>query len=201
MANLKDIRNRIGSVKNTQKITKAMEMVATARLRKAQEAIRAMRPYSYKLRDVIGQLAARADFSDHPLLEQRNADRVEMLIFTSDRGLCGGFNSNVNRTTERYIRENKEGHQSMALDIIGRKGQEYFKRRDTAPTNAYFADVLTTVSLTRSGEIAEHVITNFIGKKLDAVYCVYNEFKSAMTQEVVVEQLLQILVELEIPLQ
>jgi F-type H+-transporting ATPase subunit gamma len=191
MPNLKDIRKRIGSVKNTQQITKAMKMVAAARLRKAQEGIQNMRPYSYRLRDVIGELAARADFSDHPLLEQRDQDRVELLVFTSDRGLCGGFNSNVNRQTELYAAENKDKHSSIALDIIGRKGNEYFKRRDI-PTNKYFEDVLTQVSLTKCAEIAEHIIANYVEKNLDAVYGVYNEFKSAITQEVVVEQLLPV---------
>jgi F-type H+-transporting ATPase subunit gamma len=191
MANLKDIRKRIGSVKNTQKITRAMKMVATARLRKAQDGIKSMRPYSYRMRDVIGQLAARADFSEHPLLAQREQRNVELLLFTSDRGLCGGFNSSVNRTAERYIAENGSKHESIALDIIGRKGQEYFKNRPV-DTNRYFEEVLTNVSLTKSAEIAEHVITNFIENKLDAVYCVYNEFKSALSQSVVVEQLLPV---------
>ena len=191
MPNLKDIRKRIGSVKNTQQITKAMKMVAAARLRKAQEGIQSMRPYSYRLRDVIGELAARADFSDHPLLEQRSQDNIELLVFTSDRGLCGGFNSNINRKTEQYAAENKDKHTSISLDIIGRKGREYFRRRDL-PTNRYFQDILTDVSLTRCAEIAEHVITNYTEKNLDAVYCVYNEFKSAITQEVVVEQLLPV---------
>ena len=191
MPNLKDIRKRIGSVKNTQQITKAMKMVAAARLRKAQEGIQSMRPYSYRLRDVIGELAARADFSDHPLLEQRSQDNIELLVFTSDRGLCGGFNSNINRKTEQYAAENQDKHSSISLDIIGRKGREYFRRRDL-PTNRYFQDILTDVSLTRCAEIAEHVITNYTEKNLDAVYCVYNEFKSAITQEVVVEQLLPV---------
>ena len=191
MPNLKDIRKRIGSVKNTQQITKAMKMVAAARLRKAQEGIQNMRPYSYRLRDVIGELAARADFSDHPLLEQRTQDNIELLVFTSDRGLCGGFNSNINRKTEQYAEENSDKHVSISLDIIGRKGREYFRRRDL-PTNRYFQDILTDVSLTRCAEIAEHVITNYTEKNLDAVYCVYNEFKSAITQEVVVEQLLPV---------
>ena len=191
MANLRDIRNRITSVNNTQQITKAMKMVAAARLRKAQEGIQSMRPYSYRLRDVIGELAARADFSDHPLLEQRSQDNIELLVFTSDRGLCGGFNSNINRKTEQYAAENQDKHSSISLDIIGRKGREYFRRRDL-PTNRYFQDILTDVSLTRCAEIAEHVITNYTEKNLDAVYCVYNEFKSAITQEVVVEQLLPV---------
>jgi len=131
------------------------------------------------------------NISDHPLLEQRSQDNIELLVFTSDRGLCGGFNSNINRKTEQYAAENQDKHSSISLDIIGRKGREYFRRRDL-PTNRYFQDILTDVSLTRCAEIAEHVITNYTEKNLDAVYCVYNEFKSAITQEVVVEQLLPV---------
>ena len=192
MPNLKDIRKRIGSVKNTQQITKAMKMVAAARLRKAQTSIVSMRPYAYRMRDVIGELAARADFSDHPLLEQRKPKKVELLIFTSDRGLCGGFNANVNRTAQRYIEANEKGHESIELDVIGRKGNEFFKRREPN-INHYFSEVLTNVSLTTAGEIAEHLITRFQDNELDATYAVYNEFKSAISQEVVVEQLLPVI--------
>jgi F-type H+-transporting ATPase subunit gamma len=191
MPSLKDIRKRIGSVKNTQQITKAMKMVAAARLRKAQESIETMRPYSYRLRDVIGQLAARADFSDHPLLAQREPQNIHLLILTSDRGLCGGFNANINRTAERYIRDNERGHESMVLDVVGRKGHEYFKRRPTEIAN-YFADILTDPSIEAAAEVAEQVVADFVDGNLDAVYVVYNEFKSAMTQEVVVEQLLPV---------
>ena len=191
MANLKDIRKRIGSVKNTQQITKAMKMVAAARLRKAQEGIETMRPYAYRLRDVIGQLAARADFSDHPLLEQREPKNIHLLILTSDRGLCGGFNANINRTAERYIRDNEFGHESMVLDVVGRKGNEYFKRRPTEIAN-FFSDILADPSIEAASEVAEQVVADFVDGQLDAVYVVYNEFKSAITQEVVVEQLLPV---------
>jgi F-type H+-transporting ATPase subunit gamma len=191
MANLKDIRKRIGSVKNTQQITKAMKMVAAARLRKAQLGIETLRPYSYRLRDVIAELAYRADFSDHPLLEQREPSKVELLVLTSDRGLCGGFNATINRTTLRYIKDNEKGHDQIVLDVVGRKGNEFFKRRET-PVKRYFEDILAKVSLEAASTIAESVMGDFLEGELDAVYVVYNQFKSAMTQEVVVEQLLPI---------
>jgi len=191
MANLKDIRKRIGSVKNTQQITKAMKMVAAARLRKAQESIETMRPYSYRLKDIIAQLAARADGDDHPLLAQREPKRVRILVMTSDRGLCGGFNANINRTTERYIKANERGHEEVTLDVIGRKGNDYFKRREIT-MGRYFDDVLTNVGLEKASDIGEKAISDFIEGDLDAVYVIYNEFKSAMTQEVVVEQLLPV---------
>lgn len=190
MANLKAIRSRIGSVKNTQQITKAMKMVAAARLRKAQESIERLRPFAYRTRDMIGQLAARAD-ADHPLLAVRAPKNVEIIVFTSDRGLCGGFNATINRTVERYVRDNEKGHESIALDIIGRKGHEYFKRRDVK-ISAYFSDVLTNPTQDKASEIAEYATARYVDNELDAVYVVYNHFKSAMTQEVVVEQLLPV---------
>lgn len=191
MPSLKDIRKRIGSVKNTQQITKAMKMVAAARLRKAQEGIQTLRPYSYRLRDVIAELAYRSDFSDHPLLEQRESKNIEILVLTSDRGLCGGFNANINRATTRYIKENEKGHEQIALDIVGRKGNEYFKRRET-PIKNYFEDVVANVNLENASTIAEKVMGDFLEGELDAVYVIYNEFKSPITQEIVVEQLLPI---------
>jgi len=168
-----------------------MKMVAASRLRKAQSAIEALRPYAYRTRNIISQLAARADFSDHPLLEQREPKKVELLILTSDRGLCGGFNSNINRTADRYIRANERGHESIELDIVGRKGVEYFKRRNVQ-VNMVFKEILTDPSQEKASEIAEHAIRRFTEEGLDALYVVYNEFKSAMTQKVVVEQLLPI---------
>lgn len=191
MSKLKTIRKRIGSVKNTAKITKAMKMVAAARLRKAQSAIETLRPYAFKTRDIIAQLAARADFSDHPLLEQRTPRKVELLILTSDRGLCGAFNSNINRSAERYIRLNAQGHETIELDIVGKKGVEYFKRREVS-INTVFKDVLVDPNQEKASEIAEHAIRRFTEEGLDALYVVYNEFKSAMTQKVVVEQLLPV---------
>ncbi|MCB9731313.1 MAG: ATP synthase F1 subunit gamma [Deltaproteobacteria bacterium] len=191
MANLKAIRTRIGTVKNTQQITKAMKMVAAARLRKAQLSIEALRPYAYRTRDMIASLAARADFSDHPLLEQRPPQKVELLILTSDRGLCGGFNGTINRTAEAYVRDNTVGHEQISLDIIGRKGFEYFKRRDV-PIQKQFKDVLTNVNQETASEIADHAVARFLENDLDALYVVYNEFKSALTQTVRVEQLLPI---------
>lgn len=193
MPSLKHIRTRIGSVKNTQQITRAMKMVAAARLRKAQERIIAKRPYAYRLREMIGQLAARADFSDHPLLAQRAPKRVELIILTSDRGLCGGFNGSINRTAARYIRDNEAGHDDITLSIVGRKGHDFFKRNTEIHHGTYFQDVLGNVGLEKASDIAEHAIASFMDGELDATYVVYNEFKSAINQEVVVEQLLPVL--------
>lgn len=189
MASLKEIKKRIVSVKNTQQITRAMRMVAAAKLRRAQESIQALRPYAYKIRDVIGHLTEVVPSEDHPLLAQREPKRVVLLVITSDRGLCGAFNANINRRTEGYVNENVEGHEDVQLAIIGRKGQEYFRRR-SLPVLHEYREILTNPTFENAQKIADELIESFKGQNLDAVYMLYNEFKSAISQQVVVEQLL-----------
>src|SRR5207302_2959671 len=142
---------RIASVKNTQKITKAMKAVAAARLRRAQEAITALRPYSARLAQIIAEVAARAG-EVHPLLAVREAKKVELLVLTSDRGLCGGFNANVIRRTERFLFENREPFQDIALSVVGRKGKDYFRRRGRVMRRD-FPGVSSAASLARAQEI------------------------------------------------
>jgi F-type H+-transporting ATPase subunit gamma len=193
MPSLKAIRRRIVSVKNTQKITKAMKAVAAARLRKAQDAILALRPYAQKLEQVIAEVAARrpVDEEVHPLLEVREPKRVALIVLTSDRGLAGGFNANINRAAERFIREHKAEFEKIDLNIVGRKGREYFKRRNYEIHDEYMG-VFSEVSVERAREISIAEIEDYTKNDLDAVYVVYNEFKSAMSQRVVVEKLLPI---------
>ena len=192
MANLKDIRRRIKSVKSTQQITKAMKMIAASRLRRAQDAIVARRPYAQRLKDVIGSLAARADHADHPLLQVRQEKHVLLLVLTSDRGMCGGFNINIARATVGYIDDNKAGHEDVQLSIIGRKGQDFFRRRPKYKVNKEYRGVFEKISFEKAAEIGEDIITAYETEGLDAVYMVYNEFKSAMTQKVTVERLLPV---------
>lgn len=194
MANLKDIRRRITSVKNTRQITRAMKMVAAAKLRRSQERIVEARPYAYRLRDMIWEISQRADHADHPLLAVRPAKKVLLLVLTSDRGLAGAFNSNINKRTELYLRENVEVHEEMRLSIIGRKGRDYFKRRSW-PVDRLYMDVLTDPTLEKAAAIGRDLIVDFQDKGLDAVYMVYNEFKNAITQKVTVEQLLPVVPE------
>src|SRR5687767_14649043 len=125
MPSLKAIRVRITSVKNTQKITKAMKLVAAARLRRAQDAITHARPYAKGLEAVIADLAAHAGGDAHPLLDVRRLDRVEAIVLTADRGLAGGFNSQINRATERFVVEHKVDMQELGLAVIGKKGRDY----------------------------------------------------------------------------
>jgi F-type H+-transporting ATPase subunit gamma len=193
MPSLKAIRRRIVSVKNTQKITKAMKAVAAARLRKAQEAIIALRPYAQKLDEVIAEVAARRppDEEPHPLLAVREPKRVALIVLTSDRGLAGGFNANINRAAERFIREHKAEYEKIELNIVGRKGREYFKRRNYEVHDEYMG-VFGEVSVERAREITTAEIEDYTQNDLDAVYLVYNEFKSAMSQRVVIEKLLPV---------
>ncbi len=191
MANLKAIRNRIASVKGTQKITRAMKMVAAAKLRRAQENIFSLRPYADNVTEVLADVAAMTEAEDHPLLARRDPDQVMLVVLTSDRGLCGGFNSNINRTTEAYLRDNAEEHEDISLAIIGRKGLDYFKRRDVHIRHE-LRGVFEELSWDKAAEVARTIIHEYTEADLDAVYLVYNEFKSVISQRVVVEPVLPI---------
>ncbi len=192
MANLKEIRTRIKSVKNTRQITKAMKMIAASRLRKAQQAIEAKRPYAQRLGDVITSLATRAEQEDHPLLAVRPPKKVLLLVLTSDRGMCGGFNVNISRATEAYVRNNGSVHDEITLSIIGRKGQDYFGRRPQYQIDKLYQGVFENIGFDKANEIGDDIISAFQSEGLDAVYLVYNEFKSAIAQEVVVEKVLPV---------
>ncbi len=191
MANLKDIRKRIGSVKQHAEDHRAMKMVAASRLRKAQQAIETLRPYAATGCATSSAARGARRLRGPPAAGAARAQAVALLVMTSDRGLCGGFNANINRATERYLRENPRGHEEVTLDIVGRKGVEYFKRRET-PISSYFREILTQVSLESASDIAEKAIVSFVEGELDALYVVYNEFKSAISQEVRIEQLLPV---------
>src|SRR6058998_1560113 len=188
MANTIDIRRRIRSVKNTQQITKAMKMVAAAKLRRAQERMFAARPYAAALREVLSSIATRVEELEHPLLHAREEHSVLLLVVTADKGLCGAFNSNVIRAALNAIREHN--WTSVQLLPIGRKANDFFKRR-TIPIRAA-AHVAQALSLQTAQQIAKALIDDFISEKVDAVYVVYNEFKSIIAQRVVVERLLPI---------
>lgn len=189
MPNLKDIKRRIKSVKNTRQITKAMKMVSAAKLKRAQDEITAARPYAEKMLELINSLASKASSDSHPLLENRGNARVGLILFTSDRGLCGGFNSQLLRTAERFIRENKSSE--VSLYLVGKRGGEYFKRRSFKILNA------RAIGGGRPGygtavEIANDVVASYMNGDLDEVHIVFSEFKSAMTQTPVTQKLLPV---------
>ena len=191
MASLRDIRKRIRSVKNTKQITKAMKMVAAAKLRKAQDAIIAARPYAQTLGQIIGELVSRSGDEGlaHPLLTQRTAKRVELVVLTSDRGLAGGFNSNVIRRTSRFLVENGHDLERIELATVGRKGHDFFKNRGT-PIRKDFPGLYSKLSYRLAADIAEEFSANYLNGEVDAVYLVYNQFGSAISQTVTLEQVL-----------
>jgi len=174
-------------VKNTEQLTRAMKMVAAARLRRSQEQILAARPYAHRMREMLARLAACTDSEQHPLLAERADGRIEVLVVTSDRGLCGGFNSNIIRRTETFLAD--AGGADTPLHIVGRRAADYFKRRPVK-IHAAYADVFRDFGFAKAREIGQDMIRRFITGELDAVYMVYNEFKSAIQQNVVVEKLL-----------
>src|SRR6478609_5873727 len=194
MPSLKAIRTRISSVKSTQKITRAMKLVSAARLRRAQDAIIGARPYANALAEAVVEVALRAGADAHPLLDRRTPERITMVPLTSDRGLAGGFNANVFRALQRFVVEQQKATppaREIALEIVGKKGRDYFRRRKgnighelAGPTAE------TAVQIAR--EMAHIVTHSFMNGRTDAVHLVYNEFKSAGTQRVVVEPLLPI---------
>ena len=189
MASLRDIRKRIRSVKNIRQITKAMKMVAAARLRRAQEAIIAARPYAQQLDGVIADLAERAGGElSHPVLVARPVKKAEILLLTSDRGLAGGFNSNVIRRVSRVLFET-EGQHETVLSTVGRKGNDFFRNRGYAIRKDY-PGLATKPSYEAARQLAEELTQRFLSGEVDAVYLVYNEFLSVISQQVVQVQLL-----------
>jgi F-type H+-transporting ATPase subunit gamma len=193
MPSLKAVRTRIASVKSTQKITRAMKLVAAAKLRRAQDNIIAARPYAQALAEAVAEVAARAGDDAHPMLQQRDGRRLAVILLTSDRGLCGGFNANVCRATQRFVEERvkTKAADEVHLDVVGRKGRDYFRRRRLKIAHE-FPGVAGETALDRARELALTVGGDFIEGRVDGVYLVYNEFKSAMSQRVVSERLLPI---------
>jgi len=192
MPNLKDIKRRIKSVKNTQQITKAMKLVAASKLRKAQKAIQDARPYALKLRDVLNHISARCDSDLHALLNQRDGENILLVVVTADKGLCGGFNGNIIRRAAKVIAENQG--KNLSLVLAGKKSKDYFKHRHTKITHE-FIEWTRDFNYAKAQEIGDLLAGMFIDKKVDRIFMVYNEFKSVMQQEVVVEQLLPVVPE------
>jgi F-type H+-transporting ATPase subunit gamma len=193
MATLKAVRTRIASVKSTQKITRAMKLVAAAKLRRAQDNITAARPYAKALAEAVAEVAARAGDDAHPMLQQREGRRLAIITLTSDRGLCGGFNANICRATQRFVEEriNSKAADEVQVDVVGRKGRDYFRRRKLKIAHE-FPGVAGEAALDRARELAHTVSSDFIDGRVDGVFLAYNEFKSAMSQRVVTERLLPI---------
>ncbi|MDY6847790.1 MAG: ATP synthase F1 subunit gamma [Thermodesulfobacteriota bacterium] len=183
MANLKEIKKRIGTVKNTRQITKAMKMVSAAKLRRAQDAVVAARPYADKMSNVLASLAMREDPESHPLLLQREKKRALVVLMTADRGLCGGFNANISKTAERFIRKNEEGFEQIDLMIIGRKGNEYLKRRSGMNIVKVHENIMGSISYSTAALLGQEIVNQYQEETYDVVYLAYNAFRSAISQE------------------
>jgi F-type H+-transporting ATPase subunit gamma len=190
MATLKVIRKRIGSVRNTQQITKAMKMVSAAKLRRAQEAAVQARPYAEKMTELLRNVAARVSSEAHPLLTPREEKKVQLVLFTSDRGLCGGYNTNLIRAAESFIRQ-QAGDREIELTLVGRKGGDYFRRRGAKIVDRYI-DILSKAADELAGEIAQKLISRFVGGEVDGVYILYSRFRSALSQVPTLEKLLPV---------
>jgi len=194
MASLKDIKKRIASVKSTQQITKAMKMVSASKLRRAQEAVVAARPYADKMADVLSSLALRVDAESNPLLAVRDKGKALVVLITGDRGLCGGFNVNISKAAERFIREKGQDYESYELLIVGRKGNDYLKRRSGMVITKVYENLVGTkqVSYPTGALLGQEVIDLYRSGEYDGVFLVYNAFQSVMTQTLTVAQLLPI---------
>ncbi len=212
MPSLKAIRKRITSVKSTQKITRAMKMVAGARLNRAQQRITELRPYAVKTQEVLSAITRTVHQASaeetvvssgeagealvleqplHPLLAQRPEKRVLLVVLTSDRGLCGAFNTNINKQAERDWKSRAEAGQEVSIAVIGRKGRDYMMRR-SAPGLKFLPAVWDKLNLETAQRVGAEILAPFQSGEVDSIYLVYNEFKSAMSQQVTVERLLPV---------
>jgi F-type H+-transporting ATPase subunit gamma len=194
MANLRAIRKRISSVKSTQQITRAMKMVSAAKLRRAQDGINAARPYARKMREVVTAVAGRAGSDAHPLLTSREAKRLALLVVTSDRGLCGSFNSGLTRAVHRFLNEHRGEYEEITLFVVGRKGRDFFRRREV-PVRKEYLGVLGSVSRHHAERIADDLVGGFLAGEFDEVRIAFNEFRSAISQIVRFEKMFPIALE------
>jgi F-type H+-transporting ATPase subunit gamma len=188
MASLRDIRKRIQTVKSTRQITKAMKMVAASKLRRSQDSLLQMRPYAYKIISILNSLKEKMDLPDHPLLRKREIKMTRILVVSSDRGLCGSYNSNIIKKAENYFREAGLNEENSIFDFAGKKAYEYFKKRYSNIGDNYRMEASPTY-----GYIAERLVENYTEGDFDSLVVIYNEFKSVMSQKVVIERLFPII--------
>ena len=191
MPSLQSVKRKINSVKKTQKITKAMKMVAAAKLKRAQQRILAFRPYGLRMRQAITDLSVRVNRTAHPLLQKRPVKNIRVAVVTSDRGLCGAFNANIFRKAFQVIEECEARGAKVSVGVIGKKGGDFFRRRHW-PIHDPFINIFERLSFEHAIEIGTAGTEAYRTEVFDEVHVVYNEFKSAVQQRVIVEQLLPI---------
>jgi F-type H+-transporting ATPase subunit gamma len=184
-----DIRRRIKSVKSTQQITKAMKMVSAAKLRRSQEAMFAARPFARRMLETLSSMAARAKPESHPLLAERKGNRILVVVVTADKGLAGGFNSNLIRAAMQFLEQ--RGGSDLSVDVIGRRGRDFFRRRPYRIRTEHVG-LFQALRYPVAQEIAKDLIRVFTADEVDEIYLLYNEFKSVIAQKITVERLLPI---------
>ena len=191
MQNIRDIRKRIKSVKNLQQLTRAMQMISAVKFRKALEKILAARPYSWKLRDILDDLSAGVDRETHPLFRRsEKMKKVEVVVITGEKGMCGGFNTTIIKEARAFIeKQNKDGIE-VSLNLIGRKAKDFYRKKRLAEIRKEYEVAAITAEYAEAMALADELAALFVAEETDGVYFVYNEFKSAMVQPVVVESLL-----------
>ncbi len=185
-----DLRRRVRSVKNMQQITRAMKFISASRLKRAQDRIFAARPYANRMLGVLNSVATRVADQSHPLLQEREIGKAMVVIITADKGLCGSFNSSIIKEAAQFI-EDDSVDRELSLTLVGRKGHEFFKRRHW-PVRHHYVNIMSKVDFQYAKEIAGALIDYYSSAELDAVYLIYNEYKSVIQQRVVAEPLLPI---------
>ncbi len=189
MATLRDIKKRIKAVENTQKITKAMKMVAAAKLRKVQTRMLELRPYAEKMNSVLSNLAGTAERELHPLLAVRPRKTVEVIVLSGDRGLCGAFNANILKAGQNHIDNLKKENFDISVSAIGKKSVDYFRRREISPRRSW-TGLSGNIIFSDVQEIANDIKENYINGTVDEVIIIYNEFKSMIAQKISMVRLL-----------
>jgi F-type H+-transporting ATPase subunit gamma len=181
VASLKDIKRKVTAVQKTKQITRAMNMVAASKFKSAQLKMENFRPYAGKFMDVLNSLALRVESMSHPLLAVRDPRRIRVICMTSDRGLCGGFNTNLIKATERFMKEKINDGKDVSLVTVGRKGRDFFRKK--ANILAQKVDLLSKFDMTLAVSIADEVITPFIKEEYDELYLIYNQFMNVSVQK------------------
>jgi len=184
------LRNRVHSVKNIQQITRAMKFVSASRLRRSQDRIFSARPYARRMLEVLNSLATRVESDQHPLLLERENHQVMLIVITADKGLCGAFNSNIIKAAVKEV-ESDETNKEISMTLVGRKAADWFRKRSW-PIKHQYLNIMSQVEFKYAQEIAHNIIDYYTKNELDAVFLVYNEFKSVIQQEIVIEPLLPI---------
>jgi F-type H+-transporting ATPase subunit gamma len=187
VASLKDIKRKVSAVQKTKQITRAMNMVAASKFKSSQVKMENFRPYAGKFMDVLNSLALRVESMSHPLLAVRDPRKIRVICMTSDRGLCGGFNTNLIKATERFLKDKVNDGKEVSLVSVGRKGRDFFRKK--ANILAQKVDVLSNFDMTLAVSIADEVITPFIKEEYDELYLIYNQFVNVSVQKPTVVRL------------